>query len=67
MKDEENKRERVVQFRIENPITFHKFGVELGENRWINPDIYYFDGIVDLEIAIEKLVDLRERFLNDCI
>lgn len=63
----EDNRERKIQFRLKNPITYHTLGVEIGEDKYLQPDIYYFDGIIDLEIAIEKLIDLRERFINDCI
>ena len=61
----ENDREIKIQFRIKNPITRSVLGVEIGEDKYLNPDIYYFDGIVDLEIAIEKLIELRERLISE--
>lgn len=59
----ENDREVKIQFYITDSITHQKFGVEIGENKYLRPDIYYFDGIIDLELVIEKLTDLRNRFL----
>lgn len=64
MKNENNKEVRI-QFRITNPITCQELGINIGENKYLRPDIYYFDGIIDLEIAIEKLIDLRKRFLEE--
>lgn len=64
MKNENNK-ERKIQFWIVNPITNQKLGIDIGENKYLRPDIYYFDGIIDLEIAIENLIDLRERFIKE--
>ena len=61
----ENGREIKIQFRVKNPITCQTLGIEIGENKYLNPDIYYFDGLIDLEIAIEKLLDLRERLLEE--
>lgn len=61
----ENDREVKIQFRITNPITHQKLGIEIGENEYLRPDIYYFDGIFDLELVIEKLIDLRDRFLEE--
>lgn len=61
----ENGKERKIQFWIVNPITNQKLGIDIGENKYIRPDIYYFDGIIDLEIAIENLIDLRERFIKE--
>lgn len=61
----ENDREIKIQFRIKNPITRSVLGVEIGEDKYLRPDIYYFDGIVDLEIAIEKLIELRERLISE--
>ena len=61
----ENDREVKIQFRIANPITRQKLGIEIGENKYFGPDIYYFDGITDLELTIEKLIDLRDRFLEE--
>lgn len=61
----ENDREIKIQFRIKNPITRSVLGVEIGEDKYLRPDIYYFDGIVDLELVIEKLIDLRDRFLEE--
>ena len=65
MKNENNNKEVKIQFRITNPITRQKLGIEIGENKYLRPDIYYFDGIIDLELAIEKLIDLRNRFLEE--
>lgn len=64
MKNENNK-EVKIQFCIVNPITHQELGINIGENKYLRPDVYYFDGIVDLELAIEKLVDLRNRFLKE--
>jgi hypothetical protein len=61
----ENNREVKIQFRIVNPITNQKLGINIGENKYLRPDIYYFNGIIDLELAIEKLIDLRNRFLKE--
>ena len=66
MKNEQGREEKI-RFIIENPFTHNKLGVEIGDEEypWHSPDFIFNLNIMELEILIEKLTDLRKRFLEE--
>ena len=66
MKNEQG-REKKIRFIIENPFTHNKIGTEIGaeEYPWHSPDFIFNLNIIELEIFIKKLTDLRKCFLED--
>lgn len=66
MKNEEG-REKKIRFLIENPFTKNKLGTEIGAEgyRCYSPDFIFNLNLTELEILIERLTDLRNRFIKE--
>lgn len=62
-----NKREVEIRFDIYNYLNQKHFSTKIGSNDTLfTPDfIFQFDNLSDLEQAIENLIELREKFLDN--
>ena len=59
-----DRREVEIRFDIYNYLNQKHFSTKIGDNN--TPDfIFQFDNLSDLEQAIENLIELREKFLEE--